>query len=133
MVPELKRAELSQKLSMPVLVAAMVAFALLGSTMRAAVDDSDALSTAGTIFAGVFVQALPFLALGVLLSALIAVFVTPDRLARWLPKRPAAAVLVAAAGGAARDEKKRLCAMASVTLQAAHRHPPRSPFDTFET
>ena len=101
MVPELKRAELSQKLSMPVLVAAMVAFALLGSTMRAAVDDSDALSTAGTIFAGVFVQALPFLALGVLLSALIAVFVTPDRLARWLPKRPAAAVLVAAAGGAA--------------------------------
>jgi uncharacterized membrane protein YraQ (UPF0718 family) len=101
MVPELKRAELSQKLSMPVLVAAMVAFALLGSTMRAAVDDSDALSTAGTIFAGVFVQALPFLAVGVLLSALIAVFVTPDRLARWLPKRPAAAVLVAAAGGAA--------------------------------
>ena len=76
----------------------MVAFALLGSTMRAAVDDSDALSTAGTIFAGVFVQALPFLALGVLLSALIAVFVTPDRLARWLPKRPAAAVLVADAG-----------------------------------
>jgi uncharacterized membrane protein YraQ (UPF0718 family) len=100
-VAALKPAELSQKLSMPVLVAAMVAFALLGSTMRAAVDDSDALSTAGTIFAGVFVQALPFLALGVLLSALIAVFVTPDRLARWLPKRPAAAVLVAATGGAA--------------------------------
>ena len=86
---------------MPALVAAMVAFALLGSTMRTAVNDSDALATAGTIFAGVFVQALPFLAVGVLLSALIAVFVTPDRLARWLPKRPAAAVLVAAASGAA--------------------------------
>ena len=62
---------------MPALVAAMVAFALLGSTMRTAVNDSDALATAGTIFAGVFVQALPFLAVGVLLSALIAVFVRP--------------------------------------------------------
>ena len=36
---------------MPALVAAMVAFALLGSTMRTAVNDSDALATAGTIFA----------------------------------------------------------------------------------
>lgn len=86
---------------MPVLVAAVVVFALLGSTVRAAVYDSAALSTAGTVFSGIFVQALPFLALGVTLSALIAVFVTPDRLSRWLPQRPAAAVLAAAAGGAA--------------------------------
>lgn len=86
---------------MPVLVTAVVAFALLGSTLRAAVYDSAALSTAGTVFSGIFVQALPFLALGVTLSALIAVFVTPDRLSRWLPQRPAAAVLAAAAGGAA--------------------------------
>jgi uncharacterized membrane protein YraQ (UPF0718 family) len=86
---------------MPVLVAAVVTFALLGSTLRAAVYDSAALSTAGTVFSGIFVQALPFLALGVVLSALIAVFVTADRLSRWLPRRPAAAVLAAAAGGAA--------------------------------
>jgi uncharacterized membrane protein YraQ (UPF0718 family) len=86
---------------MPVLVAAVVVFALLGSTVRAAVYDSAALATAGTVFCGIFVQALPFLALGVTLSALIAVFVTPDRLSRWLPQRPAAAVLAAAAGGAA--------------------------------
>ncbi len=86
---------------MPVLVAAVVTFALLGSTLRAAVYDSAALSTAGTVFSGIFVQALPFLALGVTLSALIAVFVTADRLSRWLPRRPAAAVLAAAAGGAA--------------------------------
>jgi uncharacterized membrane protein YraQ (UPF0718 family) len=83
------------------LVAAVVTFALLGSTLRAAVYDSAALSTAGTVFSGIFVQALPFLALGVTLSALIAVFVTADRLSRWLPRRPAAAVLAAAAGGAA--------------------------------
>ena len=86
---------------MPVLVAAVVVFALLGSTLRAAVYDSAALSTAGTVFSGIFVQALPFLALGVMLSALIAVFVTPERLSRWLPQRPTAAVLAAAAGGAA--------------------------------
>lgn len=86
---------------MPVLVAVIVALTLLGGTMRAAVYDSAALSTAGTVFSGIFVQALPFLALGVTLSALIAVFVTPDRLSRWLPQRPAAAVLTAAASGAA--------------------------------
>ena len=97
----MKSSAFSAKFSMPVLVATVITFALLGSTLRTVVNDSDALATAGTVFSGVFVQALPFLAVGVLLSALIAVFVTPDRLARWLPRRPAAAVLVAAASGAA--------------------------------
>lgn len=86
---------------MPVLVAVIVALALVGKPLRAWVYDSADLSTAGTVFAGVFVQALPFLALGVLLSAAIAVFLTPARLSRWLPRRPVAAVAVAAAGGAA--------------------------------
>lgn len=79
----------------------MVAFAVFGSSLRSAVYDSTALSTAGTVFAGIFVQAMPFLALGVLLSALLATFVTPERLARWLPRRPSLAVVTAAAGGAA--------------------------------
>jgi len=69
-------------LSVWVIAALMVAFALLGGTLRSVVYDSTALSTAGTVFAGIFVQALPFLALGVVLSALLAVFVTPDRLSR---------------------------------------------------
>jgi hypothetical protein len=47
------------------------------------------------------VQAVPFLALGVVVSGLIAVFVSPERLARWLPRRPAVAVLAAGVGGAA--------------------------------
>ena len=75
---------------MPVLVAVIVALALVGKPLRAWVYDSADLSTAGTVFAGVFVQALPFLALGVLLSAAIAVFLTPARLSRWLPRRPVA-------------------------------------------
>jgi uncharacterized protein len=49
----------------------------------------------------VFVQALPFLVLGVVLSGLIAAFVSAERLSRWLPTRPALAVAVAGVGGAA--------------------------------
>jgi uncharacterized protein len=59
------------------------------------------LATAGTVFCGVFVQALPFLGLGVLVSGLIAVFVPPERLVRWLPRRSATAVLAAGLAGAA--------------------------------
>jgi uncharacterized protein len=86
---------------MPVLVVTLLAFALTGAAVRRAVSDHAALATAGTVFCGVFVQALPFLVLGVVLSGLIATFVTPERLTRWLPRRPAAAVLVAGIGGAA--------------------------------
>ncbi|MFF8031675.1 permease [Streptomyces sp. NPDC016626] len=53
-----------------------------------------------TVFVAVFVQALPFLVLGVLLSAAIAVFVPPSFFARALPGRPALAVPVAGAAGA---------------------------------
>jgi uncharacterized membrane protein YraQ (UPF0718 family) len=84
-----------------VITAVIVAFALFGSTLRGVVYDSTALSTAGTVFAGLFVQALPFLALGVTLSALLATFVTPERLSSWLPRRPSVAVVAAAASGAA--------------------------------
>src|SRR5262245_44885844 len=53
-----------------------------------------------TVFVAVVVQALPFLVLGVLLSAVIAVFVPPSFFVRALPKRPALAVPVAGVGGA---------------------------------
>ncbi|WP_436840587.1 permease [Streptomyces griseoloalbus] len=53
-----------------------------------------------TVFVAVVVQALPFLVLGVLLSAAIAVFVPPSFFARALPKRTALAVPVAGAAGA---------------------------------
>jgi uncharacterized membrane protein YraQ (UPF0718 family) len=86
---------------MEVLVGILLAGALSAKFLRNVVLDSAALSTAGTVFCGVFVQALPFLVLGVLVSGLIAVFVSPERLARWLPRRPAVAVLAAGVGGAA--------------------------------
>jgi uncharacterized membrane protein YraQ (UPF0718 family) len=53
-----------------------------------------------TVFLAVFVQALPFLVLGVALSAAIAVFVPASFFARALPARPALAVPVAGAAGA---------------------------------
>ena len=53
------------------------------------------------MFCGIFVQAIPFLGLGVVISGLVAAFVSADRLTRWLPRRPAAAILTAGVGGAA--------------------------------
>ncbi|WP_370645131.1 permease [Pseudonocardia sp. DSM 110487] len=57
------------------------------------------MQTWTTVFVAVVVQALPFLVLGVLLSAIIAVFVPPSFLARALPKHPARAVPVAGVAG----------------------------------
>ena len=87
--------------SMEVLVFCLVAFAISGVWLRAGVTGNAALATGGTVFCGVFVQALPFLGLGVLVSGLIAVFVPPERLVRWLPRRSATAVLAAGLAGAA--------------------------------
>ncbi len=52
-----------------------------------------------TVFLAVVIQALPFLVLGVVLSAIIAVFVPPAFFARALPRRPALAVPVAGVAG----------------------------------
>ncbi|WP_179466374.1 permease [Mycolicibacterium vinylchloridicum] len=87
--------------STEVLVAGLVVCALVGTWMRDGVAGNPQLATAGTVFAGVFLQAVPFLVLGVVISGLIAAFVSPERLARWLPKRAASAVLTAGVAGAA--------------------------------
>jgi hypothetical protein len=62
--------------------------------------DTPALRMGATIFVAVCVQALPFLVFGSVLSGLIATFVSPAVLARFLPGRPAAAVAVAGVSGA---------------------------------
>lgn len=59
-----------------------------------------ALSEWMTVFIAIVTQALPFLVLGVVLSAVIAVFVPPSFFARALPGRPALAVPVAGTAGA---------------------------------
>ncbi len=87
--------------SMPILVLVILGLALVGTTARDAVAGHPAVATAATVFCGIFVQALPFLALGVLVSGVIAATVTPHRLARLLPRRPAMAILTAGVGAAA--------------------------------
>lgn len=54
-----------------------------------------------TVFVAITIQAVPFLVLGVAVSASIATFVPPGAIARMLPRRPALAVPTAAAAGAA--------------------------------
>src|SRR5205085_10877077 len=49
-----------------------------------------------TIFFGIFVEALPFLLAGVLVSSAIHLFVTPERMQRLLPRRPLGAALAGA-------------------------------------
>lgn len=58
-----------------------------------------AWQTGATVFVSIVVQALPFLGLGVLLSATIAAYVPPSFFAKALPARPALAVPVAGAAG----------------------------------
>ena len=72
---------------------------LLGRPLLADLFDSPAMRTWATVFVAICVQALPFLVLGVLLSAVITVFVPASVFTRMLPRRPAAAVPVAGAAG----------------------------------
>jgi uncharacterized membrane protein YraQ (UPF0718 family) len=54
------------------------------------------VSTAATVFLGIFLEALPFLLLGVFAAATIELFVTDRTLARVLPRHPLPAALVGA-------------------------------------
>ena len=61
--------------------------------------DGPAVTTWQAVFVSICIQALPFLGLGVLVSAVLAAYVPPSWLARALPRRPALAVPVAGAAG----------------------------------
>jgi uncharacterized membrane protein YraQ (UPF0718 family) len=87
--------------SLQVLTVGLIVVAVFSASLRAFVIGSADLATAATVFCAVFVQAIPFLALGVVVSGLVATFVSADRLARWLPKHPSAAIVTAGVGAAA--------------------------------
>lgn len=63
--------------------------------------DNPKLTTATTVFVSLVVQALPFLVLGVLVSAIIAVLVPATFFAKALPKNGAVAVPIAGVAGLA--------------------------------
>ncbi|AZQ36403.1 permease [Streptomyces cyaneochromogenes] len=95
-----ERTEEGRHLNSPLLLTMlMLVLVLLQSPIRRALS-APVMQSWTTVFVAVMVQALPFLVLGVLLSAAIAVFVPPSFFARALPRRPALAVPVAGAAGA---------------------------------
>lgn len=71
-----------------------------GQSVAEWVAEQPALASWATILVSIVVQALPFLVLGVVLSAGLVAFVPADVIQRALPRRDAAAVPVAAAAGA---------------------------------
>ena len=85
--------------------------------MSAFVAGNAEVSVAATVFCGVFVQALPFLGSGVVISGLIAAFVSADRLARWLPRRPGVAVAAPGSRCGAAGLRMRIGAGGAATVR----------------
>jgi uncharacterized membrane protein YraQ (UPF0718 family) len=81
------------------LVVGFLVLVVAQGTISSWFDDMPMLSAFATVFVSIVVQAIPFLVLGVLLSAAVAAFVPEDWFSRVLPRRPAAAVPVAASAG----------------------------------
>jgi len=84
--------------SVEVLAALLVVVVVFRSVLTRVLS-TPSLQTWTTMFVSVMTQAIPFLVLGVVLSAVIAVFVPPSFFARALPRHPALAVPVASAAG----------------------------------
>lgn len=59
----------------------------------------ESFSIFSAITTAIFIEAMPFLAMGALLSAIIEVFVSPDRLIRFLPKGKVSSVMAGVAAG----------------------------------
>jgi uncharacterized membrane protein YraQ (UPF0718 family) len=94
--PRARRNEVGIAVVVLVVVAAAALRPLLENLL-----DRPAVAHWATIFVAIAVQAMPFLVLGVSISAAIAAYVPAGFLPRLLPERPALAVPVAAAAGAA--------------------------------
>jgi uncharacterized protein len=94
------RREARWDLGIGVVVAVIVAAAALRPLLQDLLD-RPAVAHWATIFVAITVQAMPFLVLGITVSAAIAAFVPDNFLPRVLPDRPALAVPVAAVAGAA--------------------------------
>jgi uncharacterized protein len=84
--------------SVEILAALLVLLVLFRGPVADAISDPR-LQTWTTVFVSVMVQAVPFLVFGVVLSAIIAVYVPRSFWARALPRHPALAVPVASCAG----------------------------------
>ncbi len=75
----------------------VVALAVVIVLALALIGTGDSFSTILSIFStrflGIFIEAIPFLLLGTVASGLIDNFVSPDDIARWMPRNPILATL----------------------------------------
>ena len=85
--------------TMIALSAVMIVLLLLRPRLMALLNGHDAVAAWLTVFVSIALQSLPFLVMGLVLSAAIAVVLPADALARILPKHPAAAVPVVGLSG----------------------------------
>jgi uncharacterized protein len=76
----------------------IVIFALLGALLFAVIQTGESaittLSIFSTRFLGIFIEAVPFLLLGTVVSGLLEVFVRPEDIARWVPRNRVLATMV---------------------------------------
>jgi uncharacterized protein len=84
-----------------VVVATVIVAAAVARPMIHDLVARPAVANFATVFVAIVLQAVPFLALGVTVSAAIGTFVPPGLLARLLPKQPALAVPLGAIAGTA--------------------------------
>ncbi|HMA36060.1 MAG TPA: permease [Chloroflexia bacterium] len=83
----------------PVLAVLSLVLLFLQLTRLSGADLSTAVSNFSVIFLSIFIEAAPFLLLGTVVSGLIAAFVRPEQLTRWVPRNPVLASLVGAGAG----------------------------------
>lgn len=81
-------------------VVVLIVAAAFSQPLASLFASNPAVQTGATIFVSIIVQALPFLALGVVLSGIITAYVPPAFWRKVLPKNEALAVPVACATGA---------------------------------
>jgi hypothetical protein len=77
-----------------IIAGVMVIVVLVVAILGTGNDAGSILSIFATRFLGIFIEAAPFLLLGTLASGLIASFVTPEDIARVVPRHPIAATLM---------------------------------------
>jgi hypothetical protein len=98
--PPLYRRVVGDPLLAPALLGAALVALLVGRPWLVDRFDVTGVSTWTTIFVAIVVQALPFLALGVVLSAVLTVYVPARWITRALPRHPVGAVCTAGLSGA---------------------------------
>lgn len=106
-----------------------VAGVLLAAVLSTGQDAVTILSIFSTRFLGIFIEAIPFLLMGTLVSGLLEAFVSHDDIARWTPRNPVLATVAGAFMGFAFPVCE--CGVVPVVRRLFHKGLPMSVGVTF--